>query len=73
MIAYIRATVKKKDPERKASMVRKRRKKIVKTSGKNQRAKKEVLPGIEPIDDTPENVARALFGLKRKGKNNSKS
>ena len=53
-------------------MARKRRSNVVKASGKKERKKKEVLPGIEPIDDTPENVARALFGLKRKENKESK-
>ena len=41
-------------------------------STKKRGTKKEIMKGIEPIEDTPENVARALFGLKRKEKEESK-
>ena len=50
-------------------MARKKKGNIMRCSTKKR--KKEIMKGIEPIEDTPENVARALFGLKRKGKEKS--
>ena len=54
-------------------MAKKKKGNIVRRSTKKRSTKKEIMNGIEPIDDTPENVARALFGLKRKGTKESKS
>lgn len=40
---------------------------------KRNTTKKKADKRIEPIEDTPENIARALFGLKRKEKKDSES
>ena len=54
-------------------MARRKKGNIVKRSTKGRNTMKQIMKEIEPIDDTPENVARALFGLKRKGTKESKS
>ena len=56
-------------------MVRGRTKKhlIERRGGKRNNNKKKTMKGIEPILGTPENIVRALFGLRRKEKKDSES
>ena len=54
-------------------MARKKNGKIVHRSAKKRRTRREGAKGIKPILDTPENIARALFGIKRKEKEDEDS
>ena len=54
-------------------MARKKKGNVAKRRIKGRSTRKEFVKGVKPILDTPENIARALFGIKRKEKEDKNS
>ncbi len=54
-------------------MARKRKGNVSKRRTKKRNTSTAFAKGVKPILDTPENIARALFGIKRKEKEEENS